>query len=53
MRTVANTVGLTGAGEEVPAAEQVAGSRSQQILGTTKSTKAKIPDGGKKKKKSL
>lgn len=26
--------GLTGAGEEVPAAEQLAGSGSQQILGT-------------------
>lgn len=39
---------LTGAGEEVPAAEQTAGGGSQQILGTAQPSKTKIPDGGGK-----
>lgn len=34
---------LTGAGEEVPAAEQVAGCRSQQILRAAQTTKTKGP----------
>lgn len=37
----------TGTGEEVPAAEQVVGRGSQQILGAAESPKTKIPDGEK------
>ena len=39
---------LTGAGEEVPAAEQVLLRSSQQIFGAAQSPKTKISDGGKK-----
>lgn len=37
--------GLTGAGEEVPAAEHVVGRGCQQILGAAQSAKAKVPGG--------
>lgn len=39
------TGGLTGAGEEVPAAEQVVSRGSQQILGTAQSPETKVPEG--------
>lgn len=37
--------GLTGAGEEVPAAEHVVGRGCQQIFGAAQSAKAKVPGG--------
>lgn len=39
---------LTGAGEQVPAAQLVLGCGSQKILGAALSPKTKIPDGGEK-----
>lgn len=45
--------GLTRAGKEVPAAEQIVGGGSQQILGTAQSPKTKITDVGGRKKKVL
>lgn len=34
---------LTGAGEEVPAAQQVAAGASHQVLGTAQTAKTQIP----------